>query len=823
MKNLKYLFFLLFLISGIAISQPLPQSLNSSELRLALKKLSVAGSVLYIAAHPDDENTRLLSFLANEKLVITSYLSITRGDGGQNLIGTEQGDLLGMVRTQELLSARKIDKARQYFTRARDFGFSKTPEETMTIWNKDSVLSDVVWLIRNVRPDIIINRFPSNGDGGHGHHTASAILAEIAFDAAADSTQFKWQLNYVKPWKCKRLLWNTWVQDTVKDLSPFYKLDIGAYNPLLGKSYGEIAAQSRTMHKSQGFGSASTRGSKMEYFKHIKGDSSESNDIFEGISVDISRTIGTNDYGTYVGNALQSFNDNKPYLVAEILLKALKSAENIKDEYWKEKKKEDIKQIIQQCLGVWLEVTSKEKFIVPGKDLKVNMYALNMSPLPITIERLKIAGLDSSVNAELKLNESFLKDFKITIPSTTPYTTPFWLKNKGAEGLHQLEDITLVGRAENKPVLEAIFTLIIHGEKIEFHQPLIFKWTDPVEGEKQRNIEVVPPVTVNFQTKSYIFKPSQTKKMIVWLETHFQNIKGKLLLEMPEGWSSTPAEFAFDSLTTGEKKEFSFLITSPPHLSNGFIKVYVETGDKRYSSALTEINYSHIPEMILVSESRATLTCTDYSMKAKTIGYINGAGDDVSECIEQMGGTVVQLNEHALSTEDLSRFDVIVTGIRAYNTNQFMQKYHTKLMKYIFNGGTLLVQYNTNNFLGTVKSEMGPFPFKISRERVTVENSPVSITDSSHPLLNFPNKITEKDFEGWIQERGLYFVSDMDKSYKTILSMNDPGEKPSSGSIITAKYGKGHFIYTGLSFFRQLPAGVPGAYRLFANLLSIRK
>lgn len=823
-KKQQIIFLFSFILqAGIAFGQQPSPSLNASEIRLSLKKLSVAGSVLYIAAHPDDENTRLLSFLANEKLIIASYLSITRGDGGQNLVGTEQGDLLGMIRTQELLAARSIDGGRQYFTRARDFGYSKTTEETMTIWNKDSVLSDVVWIIRNIRPDIVISRFPTDGDGGHGHHTASAILAEMAFDAAADSNMFNWQLQYVKPWRAKRLLWNAWMPDSAKDLSQLYKLDIGAYNPLLGKSYGEIAAQSRTMHKSQGFGSAATRGSKIEYFKHLKGDSAKGSDIFEGLSFDISHISEVKEYITYINEALRSFNDDKPYLMVGLLLKAMKAVEKIKDEFWREKKKEEINHLVQQCMGLWLEVITKEKYVVPGNDLKVSVYALNRSPLSVKFERIGIVGKDSTFNAELKSNEVNITEIKITIPHSTAYTSPFWLNNKGTEGLHQLERMTDIGIAENKPALEAIFTLNIDGEKTEFRRPLIFKWTDPVEGEKRRNIEVVPPVTANFLSKSYIFKPSQRKKVNVLAESFSKNIKGKIRIELPDGWKSSPVDFDFDSLQTGVKKEFSFFITAPFVTGDGFVKALVETCGKVYSFALTEINHSHIPQMILLDESRARLICTEYLVKAKNIGYINGAGDEVASCIEQLGCTVEQINEHTLSKEDLSLFDLIVTGIRAYNTNDFMADYHAALMKYVFNGGTLLVQYNTSNFLGTVKTAIGPYPFKISRERVTVENSPVTFSDSAHALLNSPNKIIEKDFEGWIQERGLYFASDLDKSYQTMLIMNDPEEKPSSGSIIIVKHGKGYFIYTGLSFFRQLPAGVPGAYRLFANMLSVGK
>lgn len=814
--------FLLFFASCFyftSAQQP-SQSATSGEIYLGLQKLLKAGSVLYVAAHPDDENTRLLSFLANEMLVDAHYISLTRGDGGQNLIGNEQGELLGMIRTQELLAARNHDKAKQHFSRARDFGYSKTPEETFTFWNKDSILSDLVWVIRQTRPQIIINRFPTTGEGGHGHHTASALLAEEAITAAADPQRFRWQLDQLQPWQAKRLLWNAFIRNENIDKSQFYTLDIGAYNPSLAKSYGEIAAESRTMHKSQGFGSAKTRGTQIEYFKYVKGDSTSLNDIFEGVEFDITRIEGTENYILKVKEAISAFKIDDPQNAVPALIDAYKDTEHWKDDFWKNNKQKEIKALIQQCLGIWFEVVSAEKYAVPGGEINLKINVTNRSPFLPELTEVKI-NEQKIQEWKLNHNKTATKELKLKIDPQTPYSTPFWLKKEGLSGLFLVDDLTSATKAVLASPLEAVFKLRIKDKDFNYTQPVIFKWTDPVEGEKTVSVKVVPTATINFQKSSYLFKPNE-KRIVKIIVSAFDTFNSKLKINLPENWKVDSSEINTGEIKKGTSKEFSFSITAPSQPGDFKISAQIaNTAD--YNLSVTEIKYNHIPELILLKSAKVSVSVSDYEIAAGKIGYIQGAGDDVAAAIEQMGSSVTILDQNNLGTINLSQFDAIVTGIRAYNTNDYLLNHQSRLLNYVKEGGTLLVQYNTRNWISDVKTNIGPYPFEITRNRVTDENAEVRFAKPGHKIFNFPNKLTEKDFEGWVQERGLYFATTDNSSYEKLLMMNDPGEKENDGSLLIARYGNGYFIYTGLSFFRQLPAGVPGAYRFFANLLSVGK
>jgi LmbE family N-acetylglucosaminyl deacetylase len=820
MIRLLFFFFLSCLFYNLPAQKP-PQAATSGEIYQGLLKLKKAGSVLYVAAHPDDENTRLLSWLANELLVDAHYISLTRGDGGQNLIGTEQGDLLGMIRTQELLAARNHDKAKQHFSRARDFGYSKTAEETLDFWNKDSILSDLVWVIRETKPQLIINRFPSTGEGGHGHHTASAILAEEAIIAAADPERFSWQLAHVQTWQAKRLLWNAFIRGDNVDKSQFYNLDIGEYNPYLGKSYGEIAAESRTMHKSQGFGSANTRGTQIEYFKHIEGDSTSVNNIFHGVNFEISKVEGSDAYITAVNEALKSFWIDQPHKAVPDLVKAYNATNTFKNNFWKKQKLKEIQALIQQSLGIWFEAISSEKYVVPGKEINIKASIICRSPLvPELVE--VIIGAQTLRDWSLKSNETASKDIKIQIPQNISFTTPYWLRKEGTMGLFSVEDLTFATSPQQEPPLKATFIIKIDGQEFRYQQPVIYKWTDPVEGEIIIPVHIVPAVTVNFQKQNYVFRPDE-KRNVKLIVKAFDDINGTLKLNVAQGWKASPKKITTGEIKKGSSKEFSVEIIAPQSAGEFVATAVVEINNKSYDQSITEIKYNHVPEMILLKPANAGFASAPIELTAKKIGYIHGAGDDVPSAIEQIGGSVTILDHNNLGTINLSQFDAIVTGIRAYNTNDYLLDHQHRLLHYIENGGTLLVQYNTRNWISNIKTEIGPYPFEITRERVTDETAPVRFAKSDHKILNSPNKITPGDFEGWVQERGLYFASTDHPAYEKILLMNDPGENGNDGSLLIAKHGKGYFIYTGISFFRQLPSGVPGAYRLFANLLSIGK
>lgn len=840
---LKKIILLFILPFGFLNAQP-PKSYSSSEILLQLKKLNTVGSVLYIAAHPDDENTRLIAYLANEKCLRTGYLSLTRGDGGQNLIGPEQGVELGLIRTQELLAARRIDGGEQFFTRAYDFGFSKTPEETFEKWNHDSILSDVVWVIRNFRPDIIITRFATDGSGGHGHHTASGILAEEAFDAAADSTRFPEQLKYVKVWQARRLLHNSTARfrDPKADMSKFIKLDVGGYNALLGKSYGEIAAESRSMHKSQGFGSAKQRGEYFEYFKPIKGDTANLKDIFDRMDFSWNRVKGAEKIGELSKDAIKKYKIDKPEdALAELLkIEHFLTSKFSKNEFLYQENL--LKNTALSILGVIVDLNCSETQVNIGGINKMVLTAINRSSSSIEIEDIFISGLlsyknksiDSVKQTVLKPNQlcnftiySDLKDIKKTDITTQPY----WLENM-PNGIFQISSQKDIGKPEdNLSYVYVNFKInsnlkIDKGTTLESigigkNYPIQYRWVDPEKGELYRPLVIIPPVLLMMENEVFVFSNNNFKEIRVKVKAGKDSLNAKVKLQIPAGWKLEPTEINVSLLKKNEEQTLSFKVTPPSNTSQGIAKAVVIVDGETYTKSIREIKYDHIPIQTWFPEAEAKLLKLDIEKTTKRIGYIPGAGDEVQNCLAQLGYEVITITDAILANEDLKNFNTIITGIRAYNTNMLLTTYKQKLMDYVSNGGNLIVQYNTNSFAGPFKGDMGPKPFKLTRERVTNENAKVNFDLPNHPVLNTPNKITEKDFEGWIQERGIYFAGDIDSTYECPLSMSDKGEKPNKGSLIIAKHGKGNFIYTGLVFFRELPAGVPGAYSLMVNLVEI--
>lgn len=816
------IFFLSFYLTSFGqLTQP-----NSSEIYLHLQKAQVFGSVLYVAAHPDDENTRLLSWLAKEKKVRTAYLSITRGDGGQNLIGTEQGELLGIIRTQELLSARKIDGAEQFFTRANDFGYSKKPEETLQIWGKEAVLADVVWAIRKFKPDVIITRFPTTGEGGHGHHTASAILAEEAFVAAADKNRFKEQLQYVGIWQAKRLVWNTFNfggNNTINQSNLIQ--EIGEYNALLGKGYGEIAAESRSQHKSQGFGVALQRGYAAEFFKHRLGDSA-STDLFERINITANRLKGTENYQQIIQNIILQYDFKNPSASLQLLAEAYKATEEFSDAYWKTEKQNEIKNLMRWAAGLWFEVTATDPVMVPGEKAAITIRMVHRNNSPTVIRKISIPNLiDTTLNELLKTNEFQVSNKSITLPITTNYTNPYWLHQRGSLGMYKVDDQQKIGKPENEAALLSTFQFEIAGMPLDFTVPITYKWVDPVEGERYRPIEILPPATINIADKVLVFANKDASKEVkVTVKAWKNQVNGSLKLSAGKNWNISPAFHNIDLKNKNDEITVTFLLSSTSNTpSEEILNAVLELDGKNYDQSLQRIDYKHIPMQIWSRKASAKLVRENIEIRGKIIGYIIGAGDEIPQSLQQIGYQVSFLTDEELTNQSIEKYDAIVIGIRAYNTNSRMPLYYQKLMKFVENGGNLILQFNTNNNLGRLNEQIGPYPFTISRDRVTVEEAPVTFNLPEHPSLNTPNKITLKDFDGWIQERGVYFARDIDKNYQTPLAMNDPNEAATNGSLLIAKYGKGHFVYTGLAFFRQLPAGNPGALRFFANLVSLGK
>ena len=800
---------------------------NAGEIQLALQKLNVLGRVLYIAAHPDDENTNLMALWSNGSLYETAYLSITRGDGGQNLIGPELRERLGVIRTEELLAARRVDHGKQFFSRAIDFGFSKTAEETMRIWDHDKILSDVVWVVRKFRPDVIVTRFSPEDQLTHGHHTASAILAGEAFSAAGDPNRFPEQLAFVKPWRPTRLVWNT---------SPFFfsnrnlpfdptgltVLEAGGYNSLLGKAYTEIAAASLSMHKSQGVGSPPRRGARKEYFKLLEGQPM-TNSLFEGIDANWSRVANSESIATQIRQIISQFLPADPAASVPELLKLRQAMNGIKDDSWVPEKKAELDGIIAACLGLHVEASTTNEAITPGQTATIKLEAINRCNIPVTLQeiRFSLSGDSMKIDAALPSNELVTRDLSCKIPENTPYSQPYWLRKSGTLGAFAVDEQTLVGLPENPPDLPVEIVLQVNGQELRYIVDTKYRLVDPVAGELRRPLVIEPPVFAKVANSVLIFATNQPKSVGVHITAATGPAKGELKLAVPQGWGVYPASIPIDLKAADAEMVATFTVKPPDQDSEGTLRAVVSIDGRDYSLGRVRISYPHIGVHTLMPPAEARLVRADIREKGERIGYIPGAGDDVPESLQQIGYSVKILSESDITAENLKQFSAVVLGVRAYNTQERIANWLPELFAYVKAGGVAVAQYNTLAELKT--DQLGPYPLEISRDRVTDENAEVRILAPDHPLMTTPNKITSKDFEGWVQERGLYFPKKWDPAWTAILSSNDSKEKPLDGGLLVAKSGKGFFIYTSYSWFRQLPAGVPGAYRLVANMLSLGK
>jgi len=800
---------------------------GASEIRLKIKKLNFLGSVLYVAAHPDDENTRAISYFVSDQLAATAYLAMTRGDGGQNLIGSEIRDQLGLIRTQELLAARKIDGGQQFFTRANDFGFSKSEKETFEIWNKNEILSDVVRVYRQFQPDVILTRFPPDARAGHGHHTASAILAQEAFDRSGDANSFPELAKTYGTWQPKRLFTNTgrWWNQTVNEKTPdVVTINMGAYNVLLGKSYSEIAADSRTQHKSQGFGASGRRGDAPEYFEYVKGEKAIAN-IFEGVNTTWSRIKGAEKIPSMVDQAMTQFKDENPSAIIPMLFKIRSAISALPTSVWKTRKENEVNRLIQDCLGLYVEVTADGFWAPPGEKIKTTFEVINRSSAPVSLTQITSANLsyDSTLVSELKNN--ILLTFKSAkkLNANLTYSDPYWLRQPHTQGLFTVADAALIGSPENLPAVSFDFTFVVNNEKLIVHTPLINKITDPVKGEVTRPFEIVPPVFVNLDKPVYLFNDLSPREVRAVLKSTKDNCSGKLELKLPQGWKSEPAFYPFEIKKKGEEQIYSFKVLPGKEEVSTSITALATIDGKEFDYSLQMIQYDHIPTQTLLPKASSEALRLDLKKQGNVIGYIKGAGDEIPSALRNLGYEVWEMKDEEVTAANLKKVDAVVLGIRALNTNERIRHFMPVLLDFTKDGGTMVVQYNTNSDLEIAADKFSPFPITMSRDRVTEENSEVRILKPDHPLLNSPNKITSKDFEGWVQERGLYFPSAWAPEYDALLSMNDAGEPARNGSVLVANYGNGHYIYTSLSFFRELPEGVVGAYKLFANMVSMTK
>ena len=818
---------LLIILFYFISNQILSQSNNfysASNISSMLEKLDVFGKVLYIAAHPDDENTRLIAYLANERKYETAYLSATRGGGGQNFLGTHLKDNLGLIRTQELLEARKIDGGKQFFTSAIDFGYSKEPIETLNFWNEEKILSDFVWIIRKFRPDIIITRFNQTPYITHGHHTASAMLADKAFNLAGDPSAFPEQLKHVKIWKPKRLMWNTsrrFFNLDDYDIDKMIKIDVGVYNNKIGKSYNEIASESRSMHKSQAFGSLRRRGSEVELIVHTQGVKAE-NDIMDGVDTSWDRIKPNDALKSYLRQAKDSFNIDKPYQIIDYLSLAHRELNRVFDRDWRSIKKNEIKNLIKASSGLFFEALSNVELASYGEEVKIKFDVINRSPYPIKLDKIQLNEKEFIIDDSLKNNKLFSVEKSFQLPLEHEVSEKYWLKNPSEFGSYNIDDQKLITEPDNKPVLEAKFIFKVNGQQISYISPVTYKLNSPINGDEYRPFNIGNPIYLNPKNDLEYLVNTNKKNLEVEVISGANNISARIYLDAPEGTKVDPEFYDINFKNNNEKKLLNFNVSlSDNKNSINKVSYNAKIDDKIFSRGINKIIYSHISHQTRFPKSEVSLIKFDLNVKAKNIAYIMGSGDKIPESLSLVGYKVDLFDKNDINIDNLKDYDALIVGVRAFNSDKSLLDIKPQLMNFMESGGNVIIQYNTSRNLDVNK--FSPYPFTLSRNRVSQENAPVRIINSKHPALNYPNKITLEDFNGWVQERGLYFPNSWSNDFETIISSNDKGESPNNGGILISKVGEGYFVYTSYSWFRQLPAGVSGAYKIFTNLISLGK
>ncbi len=810
-------------LAAPAAAQSSELAMDAGTLAHALDRVASTARVLYVAAHPDDENTRLLAFLANGRHATAAYLSMTRGGGGQNLIGVEQAELLDVIRTEELLAARRLDGATQRFTRMRDFGFSKSAAETLAIWGHDEALADVVWVLRTFQPDVVITRFDEQPPN-HGHHTASAILAREAFAAAADPARFPEQLrDGVRPWQATRLLWNvsTWTdKPPPADALP---LDVGAYDTRLGLGYGELAASSRSQHKSQGFGVPGERGALTERFVTVAG-SRPAEDILDGIDATWAR-IGKG--GAAVDAALRdaarTLERDRPERALPALLAAARALDGMPDGPRVRDARAGLADVIAAAAGLFVRATAAQPMVEPGGTADVKVEIVLRRPASVRLDRVAFPGI-AAVEVGATLAVGAKKEIAQAVPigADTPPSAPYWLAAPALPGRQVVADPLLVGAPSSPPALAVAVELRVDGRSLRLTTPVVYAWKDQVHGERVRRFLVAPPATVTPLREAVMFPNGRATVAALRVRAARNDLAGEVALDLPAGWRAEPARAPVTLAKAGNETVVRFTVTPPKGAAAVEVHPTFTSGGRIWSLREDVIDYPHVPMQVVLQPATLRLVPLALRLPKGTIGYVPGSGDTVAGDLAHVGLTVETLDDEMLASADLDRYAAIVVGVRAYNTRAALRNAHARLMRYVEQGGTVVVQYVTNNRLAPLEVPIGPYELTIGRDRVTDERAAMAPIDPRAAVLHEPNEIVAADFDDWVQERGLYYAEKWDPRYAPVFRAADPDEKALDGGLLVAAHGKGRYAYTGLAFFRQLPAGVPGAYRLFANLLAGR-
>jgi len=835
---------------------------GAAALGLALRRLGTTKRVLMIGAHPDDEDTQLLAALALEQGADVAYLSLTRGDGGQNGIGPELHEALGVLRTEELLAARRVDGATQFFSRAYDFGFSKSAEETFRHWPRREILGDAVGVIRLWRPDIVVAVFSGTPRDGHGHHQVSALIAREAFEAAGDSSAFPEQLRAglapFRPAKFYRSLRGRADSATVR-------IAVGGMDPLVGRSPFQLAMASRSRHRSQDMGAPEPAGPRWGYLMRLDpAATGPEPSIWAGIdSVIGGRTLSPSRAAHPLERALtryslivDSLQRNARVLEPAALVDGLAAALRLLADpeagrpragrlidpdaaaFLVRNETRDAQAALALAAGLELDAVAERARIVPGQELGVTVSLWNGGTRPVTVSALEprvpegwtVTAADSTPlpAAPLAAGAVATRRFRVRVPAEARPTEPYFLRQPRDGDLYRWPgDWRVQGLPFEPAPLQAAAQVTVAGAEVPLRREATFRDVDPRQGELRRPVLVVPAMSVLLEPEVSILPTAGPRRPLRFrvrlAAAGARPVAGTWSVAVPGGWSAQPAGGRV-TLAPGESREVEVSVTAPAGVRPGSAPVsaaFTADGGERYTRGLQLVDYPHVRARPIYHDAASTVRAFDVRVPAGLrVAYVEGAGEAGPGILLQLGITPSVLTADSLAGADLSRYDVIVTGIRAYEVRHDLGAANPRLLEYVRNGGTLIVQYNKYEL---VEGHFTPFPITLANphDRVTDEASPVRVLDPASPVFTTPNRITDADWQGWVQERGLYFAHTWAPEYTPLLELTDPGETPMRGSLLVAKYGRGTYVYTGLAFNRQLPEGVPGAWRLFANLLAL--
>jgi LmbE family N-acetylglucosaminyl deacetylase len=883
-----------------------------------LQRLQTTASLMHTGAHPDDEDTALIARVARGDHARVAYLALNRGEGGQNIIGLELFDALGVIRTEELLQARTLDGGDQFFTTAFDFGFTKTIDEAATKYGEERILGDMVRAIRLYRPLVLVARFSGTPADGHGQHQLAGKLTPIAFKAAADPARFPEHMKEgLRPWQVKKLYVGQGFRPNPQN-EPTLRLETGVYDPLLGRTYAEIAMEGRSQHKSQEMGTVERRGSQISAMRLVEradargGDAAGSagagagaagakpgtastggaasasasgaastpppteSGVFEGLDTTIpglAKLAGLPDGALKtelaaiqksVATALKQVDVDAPANIVPALaeglrvtraaraaLKSLQAPDLAKfdADSLLAHKEADFEDALVRASGLTVDALADRETAAPGESLRVTVQTYQPVATPsaktavvkLGAASVKVpAGWEATVatgpaeDTDTSPFARFFREtptrsdaFSVKVAKDAPFTTPYWLATPRKGNVFEWEGVDAATKnlPFAPPVATAELAVEIGGVPITLKRPVEYRYADSIRGEIRRPFSIVPGLTVAFDSKLEIVPVAdlgKPRRVAVRLQNQtLRNPEGTVTLKLPEGWKSEPAQAPFVLKARGEKTAVFFTVTPAPGTAAGAYQLSAEavSGDQKYVTALRMIEYPHIQTHRLYDPAVAAVRVVDLKVAPVRVGYVMGSGDLVPDAIRRMGLDVTLLNEDQLSAGDLSRFDTIVVGVRASESRPEFVSNNGRLLQFARDGGTLIVQYQQTDY---VSRNLAPLPAEMPT-RVTDENAPITVLQPAHPVFNFPNRITDADWKDWVQERNLYAFSKFDPQYVPLLETLDPGEPVQRGGEVYLKLGKGHYIYTSYAWFRQLPAGVPGAYRLFANLLSLPK